>query len=305
MRRLGSVLTCLALTGPAVAGCGSGATDPGAPVRVVARSAVPSPGEPTVAGPAGAREVARQLTVAERAIARRTTAGLARAGRAQQVAYRSWSGHPAWDRRVLAALPRALRPRARANVTARRLFRSMHPAAELSSDLPAWKIVRPWRRARLLRAYREGQRRYGVGWSYLAAVNMTETAFGRIVGLSSAGAQGPMQFMPATWAAYGHGDVHDPHDAILGAAHYLAANGFRRSPSVALWHYNHSTAYVRGVRLLASVMGAHPREFAGYHAWQVYYLTRLGSVLLPQGYAERRPVPVRTWLREHHATFAP
>jgi membrane-bound lytic murein transglycosylase B len=33
-----------------------------------------------------------------------------------------------------------------------------------------------------------------------------------------------MQFIPSTWAAYGlGGDVHDPHDAVMGAANYLHA----------------------------------------------------------------------------------
>ena len=56
-------------------------------------------------------------------------------------------------------------------------------------------------------------------------------------------------------------------------------------------------AYVRGVTLHAEVMQRRPRAFLGYHQWQIYYLTRHGSVLLPEGYAERRPVPVREWLR--------
>ncbi len=34
-------------------------------------------------------------------------------------------------------------------------------------------------------------------WYYLAAINLIETRMGRIDGLSTAGAQGPMQFLPA------------------------------------------------------------------------------------------------------------
>ena len=62
----------------------------------------------------------------------------------------------------------------------------------------------------------------------LAAVNLIESDFGRVRNNSVSGAQGPMQFMPATWRSYGRGgDVHDPHDAILGAARFLAAAGAR------------------------------------------------------------------------------
>ena len=79
---------------------------------------------------------------------------------------------------------------------------------------------------RLLGYYREAQRRFGVHWQVLAAVNFVESAFGKLRSASTAGAQGPMQFLPATWRAYGlGGDVHDPHDSILGAANYLRASG--------------------------------------------------------------------------------
>ena len=51
-------------------------------------------------------------------------------------------------------------------------------------------------------------------WEVLAAIMLVETRMGRIHSRSSAGAQGPMQFLPATWEAYGlGGDVHDAHDA--------------------------------------------------------------------------------------------
>ena len=54
-----------------------------------------------------------------------------------------------------------------------------------------------------------------------------------------------MQFMPATWAAYGlGGDIHDPRDAILGAANYLRANGAPGESRRALYHYNPSQLYV-------------------------------------------------------------
>jgi membrane-bound lytic murein transglycosylase B len=83
--------------------------------------------------------------------------------------------------------------------------------------------------ASLLAYYREGQRRFHVAWNVLAAVNFVESKFGKLRNASASGAQGPMQFMPATWAAYGlAGNVHDAHDAILGAANYLHASGAPR-----------------------------------------------------------------------------
>ena len=86
--------------------------------------------------------------------------------------------------------------------------------------------------------------------------------------------------------------------AILAAARLLRDHGFARDPVDALFHYNNSSAYVRGVTLYAKVMQRRPRAYLGYHGWPVYYLTRYGSVLLPEGYAERRPVPVKEWRRQ-------
>jgi membrane-bound lytic murein transglycosylase B len=78
--------------------------------------------------------------------------------------------------------------------------------------------------------------------------NYAESKFGRVVSASSAGAQGPMRFIASTWAAYGlGGDVHDPHDAILGAANYLHASGAPENDRVALYRYNPVPEYVDAV----------------------------------------------------------
>ena len=64
-----------------------------------------------------------------------------------------------------------------------------------------------------------------------------------------------MQFMPATWRAYGlGGDVHDRDDAILGAANYLRASGAARDLRAALYAYNHSDRYVDAVATFAAQM---------------------------------------------------
>ena len=129
----------------------------------------------------------------------------------------------------------------------------------------------------LQRLYREAERRFGVDWEVLAAVNFVETGFNKLRSRSSAGAQGPMQFMPATWRAYGlGGDIHEPRDAILGAANYLRASGAGRDLRRALYAYNHSTRYVDAVAAFAAQMKRNEQIFFAYHAWQVFIKTPAG-----------------------------
>lgn len=104
----------------------------------------------------------------------------------------------------------------------------------------------------------------GLPWTILAAIHKVETGFGRGRALSTAGAQGPMQFMPATWASYatdgdgdGLADVDDVEDAVFGAARLLCANGAGDPArlSAALFSYNHSDVYVAEVLRLAAAYG--------------------------------------------------
>jgi membrane-bound lytic murein transglycosylase B len=86
-----------------------------------------------------------------------------------------------------------------------------------------------------------------------------------------------MQFLPATWRAYGlGGDVHDPRDAILGAANLLRVSGAPGNIRRALYAYNHSTLYVDAILAYARVMSRHPRALYGFHAWQVFVRTPSG-----------------------------
>jgi len=133
----------------------------------------------------------------------------------------------------------------------------------------------------LLRWYHEAQRRFGVPWRVLAAVNFVESAFGKLRSASAAGAQGPMQFMPGTWHAYGlGGDIHDAHDAILGAANYLRASGGRTNVARALHAYNPSSFYVDAVLRYARELGGDSRVFYELYSWQVYVRSASGSVRL-------------------------
>ncbi len=176
------------------------------------------------------------------------------------------------------------------NVDARRQLQTM---GRPKSTLPAWRIVAPRPVGELMGYYREAQAAFGVDWNVLAAINLVETAFGRVAGVSPAGAQGPMQFMPSTFAAYGAGgDIASPHDSIIAAGRYLAANGFARDRHRALFRYNNSEQYVRAVEDYAAVIAAHPGALGAYHRWEVYVDTTSGDVVLPVGYSETAPVPV-------------
>ncbi len=111
----------------------------------------------------------------------------------------------------------------------------------------------------LIPVYQGAGQKYGIPWTVLAAIHRTETDFSTQPEVSSAGAEGPMQFMPATFQRYavtapgcqGAPDINNLDDAIYTAAHMLAANGFARNPSAALYQYNHSMAYVDAVETLA------------------------------------------------------
>ena len=201
----------------------------------------------------------------------------------QQAAYRAISARPDALTHVLARLPEPLRPIAQANTLAGAELRAM---TKPKSDLPPWKIIPPPPAEELTGYYKEAEAKFGVPWEYLASVHLVETRMGRIRGTSTAGAQGPMQFLPATWKAYGMGgDINDPHDAIMGAANYLKANGGAAGRmDNALYRYNNSNRYVRAVTLYAQQIEADPITYRAYHQWQVYYITPRGDLWLEEGY---------------------
>ena len=122
---------------------------------------------------------------------------------------------------------------------------------------------------------------------------------GRIVGTSSAGAVGPMQFLPSTWAACCTGDPTITRDAIMGAAIYLVGGGGPADMNAALHHYNPNDGYVTTVTAFAENMRDNPKLYNAYREWQVFYSTSEGTVRLPTGYSESQPVDAATYLADH------
>ncbi|HET7555050.1 MAG TPA: lytic transglycosylase domain-containing protein [Gaiellaceae bacterium] len=178
---------------------------------------------------------------------------------------------------VLRRLPPSLAGPLRNELLARRDLAGLSTPRPLS----AFRTGPAQPAARLRAYYGEAQRRFHVAWYVLAAVNSVESAFDKLRNASTAGAQGPMQFIPSTWRAYGlGGNVRDPPDAILGAANYLHANGAPADYARALHHYNPSRLYVDAVLRYARWIRADPRAYLVLYSRQVFVSTPRGLVRL-------------------------
>ena len=91
--------------------------------------------------------------------------------------------------------------------------------------MPAWRVAAAAPPEVLLELYKAAETEFGVPWHVLAAIHLVETRMGRLRGTSPAGAKGPMQFIPETWARFGEGDIESNADAIRAAARHLVAHG--------------------------------------------------------------------------------
>jgi len=117
--------------------------------------------------------------------------------------------------------------------------------------------------ATYLELFRESAARYcpGMSWTVLAAIGQIESGDGANNGPSTAGAEGPMQFLPSTWQEWGISafgepgppDVMDPYDAVPSAARLLCAAGAGTPAGLpgAILAYNHASWYVAEVLALA------------------------------------------------------
>ena len=241
-------------------------------------------------------QVAAALTLVERAAA----TGDGSVGVRQQLLYRYLAANPRLDDAVLAAVGDDVRPYIERIVRARQLGQARQTAVPNPTPptdmLPAWTVVEPLPEDELLADYHDADAATGIGWFWIAAIHLQETRMGRIIGTSSAGAVGPMQFLPETWKRCCTGDPLIPRDAIIGAATYLGQSGGPADMQAALHEYNPNDSYVATVTAFAENMRDNPRLYAAYRQWQVFYATSAGTVRLPVGYSQGQPIDAAHYL---------
>ena len=206
----------------------------------------------------------RRLQADERVLRTATGAAFLVAARDRQLLIRTLGREP----KQTAAVAQ-LAPAERDDLAVRRDLERL--SAESPPQVGGVSVGPALHAGKLLSFYMEAQRRFGIPWQLLAAINFVESDFGRARTTARADAQGPMQFEPATWRRYGMGgDVYSSHDSILAAANLLAANGGRTSERAALEHYNRSPLYWDAVLHLAHRMTTVPTAFREYYAWRLY-----------------------------------
>ena len=168
------------------------------------------------------------------------------------------------------ASPAPMRSRGGAPTRSNPTFVDGLPGPARSSGVPNF-VIRKFRGPPfLLPIYQAAGIQYGIRWEVLAAVNEIETDYGRNLNVSSAGALGWMQFMPATWKMYGtdgnqdgEADPFNPVDAIFAAARYLKAAGGDDDIKKGLFAYNHADWYVDSVMMRARLIAGVPSDVVG------------------------------------------
>ncbi len=136
-------------------------------------------------------------------------------------------------------------------------------------QLPVAAVTGSQRPGSYLELFKASAARYcpGLSWTVLAAIGQIESADGANVGPSTAGALGPMQFLPSTWKVWGTDgfgqtgppDIMNPYDAVPATARLLCADGAAaggRALASAIFDYNHASWYVSEVLALAAQYAA-------------------------------------------------
>lgn len=271
-----------------------------APSTTSANTAAPTTEpEPTVPQdrPATASELADALIEAETAVrTEHDPTYRASWGERQQLLYQVMAADPGIADEVLTITDD---PAIRLNYEARLALNALVNNYAISDTLPAWEIQEPLPAETLLGLYQASEDATGIEWEYLAAINLVETRMGRINGVSTAGAVGPMQFLPSTWAECCEGDPAVAADAILGAGQYLVDRGGPANMDRAILGYNNSKNYVTAVQAYAAVLRNDPDAYFGYHAWRVFFRSTAGLAILPVGYYQAESVDAASWLADH------
>jgi membrane-bound lytic murein transglycosylase B len=247
------------------------------------------------------QEIASLLSQVEAALRAPTTPTplLPNLGHQQQVIYRVLARRKPLAKAVLELLPPRWQRVAQRQLEARRQFLAMQAGRARPSLLPAWRVQAPAPATELLAYYHQAAATTGIAWEVLAAINLVESAMGRIDGVSVANAHGPMQFLPSTWAeaGIGRGDIRNPRDAIPAAARYLVRRGGLKDIRKALWGYNNSDYYGRAVLIYAALLREDPAAYRGFYNWEVHLATSAGDVWLPVGYSQPQPISGTSYLR--------
>jgi hypothetical protein len=255
------------------------------------------------------QEIASLLSQVEAALRAPTTPAplLPNLGHQQQVIYRVLARRKPLANAVLELLPPRWQRVAQRQLEARRQFLAMQAGRARPSLLPAWRVQAPAPATELLAYYHQAAASTGIAWEVLAAINLVESAMGRIDGVSVANAHGPMQFLPSTWAeaGIGRGDIRNPGDAIPAAARYLVRRGGLKDIRKALWGYNNSDYYGRAVLIYAALLHEDPAAYRGFYNWEVHLATSAGDIWLPVGYSQPQPIPVTSYLRRMPSSAPP